>query len=299
MKVLCVGHSAYDITIPIQHFPKENKKYPVVEIIECGGGPAGNAACLIAKWGMSCGYAGVLGTDIYGMKIKEEYLKEGVDLRYLVFDENNRTPVSYILANSENGSRTLFTYKKRSFLSKIEFGEDELDTILVDGLEFDAAIEAIKKYPKATSILDGGSYNNSTKKLAEMVDYLVCSEDFARDFSGISHFNSQENREQLFEKLEELNPNKIVVTLGEKGSLYKQGGTLLHQNAYQVEAVDTTGAGDIFHGAFAYGITNGYDITKTIKIASIAAALSVQKLGGRVSIPALEEVIELYSKDVI
>ena len=299
MKVLCIGHSAYDITIPIQHFPKENKKYPVDEMIECGGGPAGNAAYLISKWGMSCGYAGVLGTDIYGMKIKEEYLNEGVDLRYLVFDENNRTPVSYILANSENGSRTLFTYKKRSFLSKIEFGEDDPNTILVDGFELDAAIEAIKKYPKATSILDGGSYNSSTKKLAEMVDYLVCSEDFARDFSGISHFNSQENREQLFQKLEELNPNKIVVTLGEKGSLYKQGGTLLHQNAYQVEAVDTTGAGDIFHGAFAYGITNGYDITKTIKIASIAAALSVQKLGGRVSIPPLEEVIELYSKDVI
>lgn len=300
MKILCIGHSAYDITIPIEQYPMENKKYVVDEVIECGGGPAPNGAYLIASWGMDCGYAGVIGNDIYGLRIRDEFLKAGVDLRYLEINEESGTPISFIWANRDNGSRTLFNHKKQiGTLRYLKFQEDAPETILLDGHELTASMEAIKKYPKATTILDGGSYNSSTRRLAELVDYLVCSEDFAKELSGIIKFDSQENIEKVFTKLEEVNANTIVVTLGEKGSLYKQGGRIVHQEPFKVKAVDTTGAGDIFHGAFAYGITKGFDMTKTIKISSIAAALSVQKMGGRVAIPKWEEVLDLYRTGVI
>ncbi len=299
-KVLCIGHSAYDITLPLIEFPIENKKYNVESLIECGGGPAGNAACLISKWGMHSCFAGILGEDVYGMKIRDEYLKFGVDLRYLVLDDHYTTPFSFILANQENGSRTLFNYDKQSnpqYVIKCE--EDSLDTILVDGHALSASIEAIEKFPKATTILDAGSFSQATKTLAQMVDFLVCSEDFARKYTSIPNFDSQHNVHHVFEKLEALNKKNIIITLGEKGSLYKNNNQIIHQRAYEVKAEDTTGAGDVFHGAFAFCITQGFSIKKTIKIASIAAALSVQRIGGRISIPSYEEVLCLYNKEVI
>ena len=297
-KVLCIGHSAYDITLPIRVFPEENKKYNVKSIIECGGGPAGNAACLIAKWGLHSSYAGIIGKDVYGMKIRDEYREFGVDLEYLVLDDYYTTPFSFILANSENGSRTLFNYDKQNNSNyKIRYKEDTPDTILVDGHALDASIEAIKKFPDATSILDGGSYTHATEILAGMVDYLVCSEDFAKKYTGALILDSQHTIDPAFKKLEILNKKNIIVTLGEKGSLYKDKDEIIRQKAYAVEAKDTTGAGDIFHGAFAFCITQGFSLKKTLKISSIAAALSVRKLGGRVSIPSYEEVIRLYEKE--
>lgn len=298
-KILCIGHSAYDITIPLEEFPVENRKYGVKTVLECGGGPAGNAAYLIAKWGMSCRYAGILGNDIYGIKIREEYEKVGVDLKYLIMDDNSITPFSIIIANNKNGSRTLFNHKKSSSQLQLTFDDDEPETILADGHELDASIEAIKKYPNAISILDAGSYKVANVELTRIVDYLVCSEDFVREYLGLEKFDTQESMNYVFKKLEELNKKNIIITLGENGSLYKDDGKVIHQNTYKVKALDTTGAGDIFHGAFAYCITSGFDIVKTIKMSSIAAALSVEKIGGRVAIPTIEDVLNLYERGVI
>ncbi len=297
MKVLCIGHSAYDITLLLPQYPIENKKYSIDLVLECGGGPAGNAAFLIAKWGMSSGYAGVLGKDVYGMKIREELQQAGVDLRYLVWDESSVTPFSFILANESNGSRTLFNHNKKSNPKlQVQFEEEEPAVILADGHELPASLQAIEKYRSAVSVLDAGSYNPATRKLAEMVDWLVCSEDFATVYAGLGNLHPLAHPELFFEKLEKLNGKEIVVTLGEKGCLYKDNGRIVHQQAYKVNAIDTTGAGDIFHGAFAYCLAEGFDKVKTVKIASIAAALSVQKLGGRAAIPDLKEVLRLYEK---
>lgn len=299
-RILCIGQSAYDITVMIEQFPIENRKYSTETLLECGGGPAGNAAYLLGKWGMDCAYAGILGDDSYGNKLKKEYKDIGVDLKYLVVDDNSVTPVSIIIANKSNGSRTLFNHSKNNSKLKVVFDEkDEPEIILVDGHELDASIEAIRKYPKAKSILDAGCYKANNIKLAKLVDYLVCSEDFARDFSEVESLYSEENIKLAFRKLEELNKNNVIITIGENGCLYKENGKVVNQATYKVDAIDTTGAGDIFHGAFAYCITKDYDMKEVLKISSIAAALSVSKIGGRVSIPAIEDVLKTYKKGVI
>ena len=73
MKIVCIGHSVYDITLPVNSFPEENKKLRVSERIECGGGPASNGAYLLAKWGMDTSIVSIIGNDYYGSLIKEEY----------------------------------------------------------------------------------------------------------------------------------------------------------------------------------------------------------------------------------
>ena len=98
--------------------------------------------------------------------------------------------------------------------------------------------------------------------------------------------------------MEQINRKRAVVTLGARGLLYREeDGTLCHLPAYQVRAVDSTGAGDIFHGAFAYGLYRGYSLKENLRLGSAAAALSVQKLGSQTSIPSRAETENYGSAD--
>jgi sugar/nucleoside kinase (ribokinase family) len=87
-----------------------------------------------------------------------------------------------------------------------------------------------------------------------------------------------------------LNRREVVVTLGERGVLYLEKGEVRHLPAFPVRAVDTTGAGDIFHGAFAYGVLQGWALAEVVRFAAMTAALSVTRPGARASIPELAEV---------
>ena len=111
MKVVCVGHCTFDITIPMKEYPTENIKYRLTHHIECGGGPASNGAYLLAKWGMDTSMVSVIGTDYYGDRIIEEFNKVGVDTQYIERREDHRTTSSYIIANMSNGSRTVLSSK--------------------------------------------------------------------------------------------------------------------------------------------------------------------------------------------
>ena len=88
----------------------------------------------------------------------------------------------------------------------------------------------------------------------------------------------------------------IVVTLEEHGTMYMVDNQIKISPALKVDAVDTTGAGDIFHGAFCYGIANGYPLEKAIKYGNIAAGLSCQTIGARLSVPKLDDVVKIYEK---
>ena len=102
MKILCIGQSAYDITLPVDSYPVENKKIKIGnKKIECGGGSANNCAYLLGLWGCDVSLASPIGNDIYGKKIKEELLKVNVNIDY--FNElDMETTTSYIIANLSN-----------------------------------------------------------------------------------------------------------------------------------------------------------------------------------------------------
>ena len=112
MKVVCVGHSTYDITLPMNEYPTENIKYRLDRHIECGGGPASNGAYLLAKWGMNTTIMSVLGEDYYADKIIESFKEIGADTKFLEKRKDHATSSSYIIANMGNGSRTVLTSKK-------------------------------------------------------------------------------------------------------------------------------------------------------------------------------------------
>lgn len=295
MKVLCIGHASFDITMPMDFYPVENTKYRVNDVMKCGGGPASNAAYLLAKWGVETYFAGVVGNDEYGKKIKKEFKEIGVDTTYLELDKNSETTLSFIINNKKNGSRTILTNrgKKLELSKEIEI---KPDIILMDGEELKTCKKIIKENPEAISIIDAGSLRPTVLELAKLVDYVVCSKAFAEEYTGIRiNIHDSEVMKTIFKKMRKEFKN-VVITLEGKGSVYQDDRKINLMPSLKVESVDSTGAGDIYHGAFAYGILNGFDMEKTILMSNIAGALSVTKLGGRNSMPTLKEVKDLYLK---
>lgn len=292
MKYLTIGHASYDITYQVERFPIENTKNRVGKHISCGGGPASNAGYLLALWGEDVSFQGVVGNDYYGRKIKEEFTKVNVNTNFLELVDSMNTNLSFIIANTTNTSRTILT-SQDDFIARCSIPNDnKYDAILVDGEEEEMSKRVLLNNKDAIKIIDAGTFKPSTVNLCPLVDYLVCSKNFALDYTKLPYDGEFENLIKIHERLVNDFHNTVVITLEDKGSFTKVGNEYKLIPSIKVKATDTTGAGDIFHGAFTYFITHGYSLEDTCRQANITGALSTLKVGGRYSIPSLQSVLE-------
>lgn len=296
MRAICIGHAAYDITTPVENFPKENTKNRVQSRIECGGGPAGTAAYLLGKWGIETYFAGIVGDDLYGNNIKKEYDAVNVNTDYLQISKEHTTTSSYIIANRENGSRTILTYRPSSMkMAPVDININP-DIIVIDGQEPEISEQVIKNNPNAISIIDAGRDRKEIRDLCKLVTYVACSKEFAESVSGVAIYET-DSLNYAFKKLEEEFNTTIVITLESAGCAYRNSeGVVEIIPSIKVKAVDSTGAGDIFHGAFAYAMAQGWDMAKALRFSNIAGAMSVTRIGGRNSIFELDEMLEVYNE---
>lgn len=293
MSILCVGQSVYDITFPCDTTIVENQKYRIYNRLECMGAPAANAAYLCALWGAHTHLMARVGNDLFGKEIIRQLQQVGVHTDTMYIDKEHPTSISCIIANTTNGNRTILNSPMKETAYPISFPEQAFDTILMDGHELQASLDTMKEYPNAKTVLDAGTYKIEIIELIQAVDFLVCSQDFAYQYTGITiDLENKDTLHRTFQKLKEINTNTIVITLGEQGVVYEEDKHIHHIPAFKANAIDTTGAGDIFHGAFTYFITNGYSLEETIRLSSLTSSISVESLGGQTSIPTLDVVIK-------
>jgi sulfofructose kinase len=296
--VLCVGHAAYDLSCFVDSFPAENTKCEITQMLESGGGPAANAAYLLSQWEVQSGFAGLIGNDSYGRKIKDEFDAVGTDVSLLEMRADHSTPFSVIVINKQNGSRTIVNRKASAALLQIDQASLEKlssKVLLFDGHELPASLAALEAFSDAISILDAGSWREGTAELAGKVDYLAASERFATQATKIGKLDNEMNRRECIKQLREQYLTKIIVTLGERGLIADDGSGYFHLPAYPVKTVDTLAAGDIFHGALAFAILKEMSFRDGLRFASLTAAISVQSVGGRTSIPSLAKVQEAFA----
>ena len=284
--VLCVGHASFDLTLMVTHHPGPDEKCSATGLATCGGGPAANAAVAVARLGGRSAFAGYLGEDHAGSRHFNELQNEGVGLD-LVVRGKHPTPVSVILVKP-NGNRTVVSARIGTpFLSadQVDFRRCPAQVILFDGHEplVSTPLAQSARKSGAITVLDAGSVHRGTLELLPLVDYLVASERFARDFSG------EENEEKAFKVLKEQAPS-VVVTLGERGLRARSCGRDLRLPAFPVTAVDTTGAGDTFHGAFALALAQSSSFLSALIFAGTAAALTCMNIGARPGIPTRQQV---------
>ena len=292
MKYLTIGHASYDITFKLDKYPLENTKQRVGKHIDCGGGPASNAGYLLALWDQSVSFQGVVGNDYYGKMIRAEFNSVKVDTTYLELVDNFDTMLSFIIANTTNASRTILTSQDNNVPKCSVDNDNKYDVILVDGEEEEMSKKVLLNNKDAIKIIDAGTCKPGTVNLCPYVDYLVCSKNFALDYTKIEYDGTVESLIKIHDKLVNDFHNTVVITLEDKGCFTKIEEEYKIIPSIKVDAVDTTGAGDIFHGAFTYFITHGYSLLDTCRLANLTATLSTLRVGGRFSIPKLSAVLE-------
>ena len=296
MKILCIGQSVYDVTIPTNEFPKENRKYKIHEVYECGGGSANNAAYLLAKWHDEVYLASSIGNDDYGKKIKNELASVGVNIDYMEEISNIKTTTSYIINNKTNGSRTIITDRKNEMHFSLNYEISiKPDVILLDGNDYEMSLKIIKNNPEAIKIIDAGNMKDGIIDLCKYCDYIVCSNDFAREYTKVNFdYQNMDVIYRVYDKISQDFSAKLIITLEHLGSLTKINNDFKLVPSIKVDSIDTTGAGDIYHGAFTHFIAHGYHLLNTMRYANIAGALSVTKIGSKNSMPNYEDVINYH-----
>ncbi len=279
--VLCVGHAAFDVTMSVGHHPGADEKLQATAMQSCGGGPAANGAVQVARLGGVSAFCGYLGNDIYGDAHVAELESDGVDLGWLVRG-SYPSSISQILAKPD-GSRSLVNYKVDTpwlAADAVDVSGSNPKAILFDGHE-PLISEAIIEWAigeEIPTVLDAGSLHRGTEALAMQVDYLVASEKFARQFCAT------EDMDAALRQLAAQRDN-VVITLGERGLVWARGGERGSLPAFEINAIDSTGAGDAFHGAFVLGVARGMGWTELLRFASAAGALTCTKLGAREGLP--------------
>ncbi|MGZ8225059.1 MAG: carbohydrate kinase family protein [Methylococcaceae bacterium] len=287
--VLCVGHASYDLVFEVSHHPGEDEKVSAQGFVACGGGPAANAAVAISRLGFKAAFAGYLGADIYGEKHLQELIESNV-YTGLIISGSSPTPISTVLVKPD-GKRALINYKGDTQplpSGAIDFSRIRPKVALFDGHEAHLSTPVCKDFRSKgiATVLDAGSLHNGTLSLLGEVDYLACSEKFAEQFAG--------NEEAALNLLANISP-AVIITLGERGLIWRRGAEQGVLTAYPVQAVDTTGAGDAFHGAFAAAISSGMAWLDVLRYASAAGSLCCAKMGARQGLPWKEEHQALLS----
>lgn len=289
MKVICIGHATYDVVLKVDEYPLENTKNRIEGSVCCGGGPASNAAYLLGKWGIDTYFAGLVGDDYPAQVIKKEFEYVNVHLDYFKMDKDYITTKSYVIVNSKNASRTsLATQTKKKYLDNVDI-TIKPDIILIDGQEYELSKKVIENNPKAKVVIDAGRCTEEVIELCKMSDYIVCSKTFAKEYA------KSEELDTIFKVLKNDFDGEIIVTLEEEGCAYYDSGIKIVKGL-TLAAVDTTAAGDIFHGAFVYGLTQKWDMYKILTFANTTSGLSVTRLTGRKSIFPLRKVEEVYNE---
>lgn len=288
--VLCVGHACYDLVFSVDHHPAENEKIFADSLLSCGGGPAANAAVMVAKLGYSAAFAGYLGQDGYGELHNQELLAQGINTDCLLRGDLP-TPLSTVIVKPD-GNRALINYKgdtKPLAADAIDFSVLNPKVILFDGHEPHISIPLAKQARQAgiATVLDAGSVHEGTRALMGLVDYLVCSEKFALQLKG--------DEQTALTYLADFAPF-VVITLGERGLIWQHGAESGVMPAMTVNAIDTTGAGDAFHGAFAAAVAAGLDWLAVLRYASVAGSLCCIRMGARLGLPSKQEHDSVFAK---
>jgi sulfofructose kinase len=292
IKYDCVGLgvNALDYLSILDPYPRLDDKVDVVKSSIQGGGPVPTALVTLAKLGAKVGYIGKVGDDAEGELVRWQLEKEGVDTRFMMVDQKIKTSKAYIWVDKKSGKRTVALDRNRmNILTKTELGF--LDSVSTQYLHLDARETKLNiwvalwaKRQSAQVCLDVGSMRKGVGQVFPYVDHLIVSRRFACGYSKIT------DPYVACSELMKTGCKTTVVTIGEKGCICGANDRIFSSTGFKVKVVDTTGAGDVFHGAFIYGLLKNWPLQKTAEFANACAAIKCRKLGGRAGIPTLTEV---------
>ncbi len=283
MHLIALGHVVWDHLLLLDQYPAADSKNLALRGRECVGGPAARAALTAAALGAKVAFAGCLGDDASGARIRQAFVATGVDSAGVEICPGCVTPRAGIWVEARHGKRTVVLDRAGlpdypvAALERLPWGPGWL---LLDGKE-PVALEAARRARAAgmSVLLDLGGPRADIAPLVAAADVLAVSKAFVMsEYPGLDLLQAAAN-------LLEAGPRLAVITLGAGGMIVGERGA--EPNWFPAwpagKVVDTTGAGDVFHGALAWALLQGFPTRKALACAAVAGGLACRDLGGEVS----------------
>lgn len=297
IKIVGIGANVCDTLITVPNYPKEDTKLRANTVSQSGGGPCATGLVAASKLGAKCAYIGMLTDDGAGKFLMEDMEKYGVSTEFVNVNPGYTSFSSYIWLAEDEATRTCVFHKgdipkwELSDAQKKAIADAEI--LMIDGNDMEEAMEAVKiAKENGTKVLyDAGGLYEGVENLLPYADILIPSEEFSLGFTGAK--SGEDAAKILFEKF---SPEVVVITQGKEGGIIFDGNEVVHYPAFLVEAVDSNGSGDVFHGAFAFAITNKMSYNKACIFSSAVSALKCTKIGARCGVPTYEETIEFLKE---
>ena len=298
LRVLCVGMPVRDLTFRVDAVPTRGSKIRTDDYVELSGGNAPNAAVGIARLGGEVRLAGPMGDaqETGDAFIYKCMATEGIDTTHLVRVNGAVTPISAVMSDA-GGERTIVTYRDRKLwgvqLPSADVLLDGCAALLTENrcAEFVTDLCMAAKQRGLPVVLDADQVMALREGLLTASTHIVFSEEALRATAGIDDLPA------ALARIAELTPAFVAATRGQQGIVWlDEAGATHSMPAFPVHAVDTLGAGDIFHGAFTLAIAEGQPVEAAIRFASAAAALKCTKPGGPMAAPSRAEVTQFLAR---
>ena len=295
--VVGVGLNATDTLLTVPHFPAFAGKARIVDEVLSPGGQVASALVACARLGLRTRYIGTVGDDERG-RIQLESLREaGVDIRYVEVRRGCASQSAYIVIDQSTGERTIFWRRDDCLRMDPESITSEQMAggrlLLIDGHDTPVVARAaeLARAHGRPVVVDVDTIYAGFERVLPHVDYLVASSEFPAAWTGES---------DPFRALEQIQTRygmKVAsMTLGAHGALARAEGVFEYSPAFIVNCVDTTGAGDVFHGAFCYAVLEDMPMRQALEFSNAMAALNSTAPGARGGICGLDRVRALIQE---
>ncbi|MGA2315421.1 MAG: PfkB family carbohydrate kinase [Thermodesulfobacteriota bacterium] len=287
--VVGIGLNSVDFLSVVPEFPTPNSKMEMLRFSKQGGGQVATAMVALSRWGVKTKYIGKVGEDKLGQFSLHSIHQEGVDVSSVTIEPNATNQFAMIIVEGPSGERTIIWNRdERLMYREGELRKEEVCSgklLHLDGHDIHAAIQCARwaKEEGIPIVIDLDKVEPLTSELIKEIDFVITSSRFPMLYTGIS------DREKALLELQKYTPGFLCTTLGHEGAMAMVNGEFIYAEGFKVKAVDTTGAGDVFHGGFIYGLLQNWEVAEILRFANAVAALKCRELGGRKGIPTLKE----------
>lgn len=293
VETLIIGKPAVNIYLPLQEFPNEGDIFTIKSKNESVGNVGATSACLLAKWGISTHFTGVVGNDAYAEKIRDTFKEYKVNSKFMETNFENGTNVNYIILNAKNGNSSKIIYNN----PEVQLAKFKYDFIpgfaIIDGTDYAGAFALLNNNGNCNTVFYGRTGDKDTINLSKRCTWNVCTEVFAEGLTKMSADGTAESYVNLYQKIvDSAGKSNYVIILNNRKILYSVDGKVKMLPEMKINVVDYSSFDSIFVGAFSYAIGMGLSIDDAIKLANTAAGLSISKIGEVASIPTLDEVLD-------
>jgi sugar/nucleoside kinase (ribokinase family) len=280
----------------VPHYPRFDTKTEIIHYEKFPGGQVATTVVFLSRLGRKVKYIGKVGSDDLGRLSIQSLRSEDVDTSSVLVEEGAKNQYAFIIIDQRSGERTILWARDR----RLNFHNSELTRekvcsgrlLYLDGQDYDTALQAATwaQEENIPVIIDLDKLAPDGVELISKVDFFICSENVPGEITGI------DDLEDALWKMKDFCSGFLAVTIGDRGAMAIVGNECLRFPAYDVHAVDTTGAGDIFHGGFAYGLLQNWPLEKIMSFANASAGLNCTKLGARAALPGLPDILELLKE---